>query len=89
MKKIGKSSRKGKAITELQSMATEVVTGGSANTSLLCNGITTKSHILSAIRFASGVPSNILAEASIPEDGYVSFSTTSTAGNTILVTFIP
>lgn len=65
-----------------------VVTGGSAEAELNAPGLKTTSVITSAIMFAAGVPSVITGDVlAIPEDGKIQF-TSSTAGNTILLTWV-
>lgn len=65
-----------------------VVTGGSASAELNATGLKTTSVVTSAIMFDTGVPSVITDDVeAIPEDGKIQF-TSSTAGNTILLTWV-
>ena len=78
----------------LKQKRTAVVTGGAAAAQLTCadgdgTNIKTTATIISAIRFAAGVPSNLLGTdtVSIPVAGAVAFDTTDTTGSLILVEY--
>jgi hypothetical protein len=71
-------------VGELQGGKAIVLAGAAANTNIAVAGIKTTDTIASAIMFAAGVPS--LVTVNITSAGFVQ-STTSTAGNTILLQY--
>ena len=68
----------------------QILTGANSATPIAVADITTEDTILIAVYEASGgaLTSVITSEASIPVDGYVQFSTTSTASGKVLLVWL-
>lgn len=90
-KVIGDSSRKGKAITQLQQAKTVPVAGAAANTNIAVAGIGLKDEITSVMEvdFAGSAINDRTSEASVTSAGNIQLSTTDTTGKTLLVAYAP
>lgn len=75
------------AIKELQNLQEVVVDGAAANTNIAVAGIETTDTIISAIGFNGGVPAALLADASIPSNGNIQFSS-ATTGSKVVVQYL-
>lgn len=73
-----------KAIKELQSRKETVITGAAANTNMPVAGIKTTDTLVSAIAYASGVPSDVLSTLSITSDGNVQSTAVQTGSKIVL-----
>lgn len=76
------------ALLELQGEKVAVVDGAAADTNIAISGIKVTDTIKSVIMYATGVPSNVTADASITSAGNIRLTSVST-GNKLVVTYLP
>jgi hypothetical protein len=72
-------------LKELQQLTEVVVDGAAANTNIAVAGILTEDTIVSAIAFASGVPSKVTA--SITSNGNIQVTSVTTGSKIVLTYF--
>jgi len=87
MESVTPHTDRGAAITELQGLATAVVAGAAAVTNIAVAGMMAVDTIQSVLMFATGVPSDVTADASITSDGNIQLATTVSTGNTLVVSY--
>jgi len=89
IKRVSKDTVKGKAIHALASPKVAVVDGGAAETDLTATGLSAGDHVVSALMYAGGVPSDVTGEVTVTADDTVQLSTTDSTGNKIVINAVP
>ena len=87
MERVTEHTDRGAAIVELQGLTTKVGTGTTAATNIAVTGIRTVDTLQSVIMFASGVPSDVTADASITSDGNIQLGTVDSSTNQLVVNY--
>jgi hypothetical protein len=82
------ATKKGKALTSLASLKTQVLDGAAADTDIAVTGAQVGDVIQSAIMYAAGVPSDVTDQASFTSAGNLQV-TVSTASNKIVLAWFP
>jgi hypothetical protein len=83
----GEAEKLAAILQELQGRRQSLVTGGASAVQLTLTGIATTDTIQSVIRFHTGVPSDVTAQASIPATGKIAITGTDTTGDMLLVSW--
>ncbi|MDH5183982.1 MAG: hypothetical protein OEX12_08850 [Gammaproteobacteria bacterium] len=87
--KLSAETVKGNALKVLAGQKQSVVAGTTAATNIALAGAAVGDVIQSVIMYATGVPSDVTAEASITSAGNLQLSTTNSSTNTLVVTWLP
>lgn len=89
IKRVSKDTVKGEVLHALANPTVAIASGAAAATNITATGLKPTDHVVKALMFAGGVPSDVTSEVSITADDTVQLSTTNSTGNTLVIEAIP